>query len=594
MLLPCLPLLLAYAAGQDTPPPTPAEVATKEAVQRVIQLRDEFKKSGDPVLVAWATTQLADLVCSVDRSVGTGLFREALARFRDLPENAFDTAPTPLAVESATALWNLLIPQAKECAPRERWDDRQVDAKVRFEVGKANLWLSRALETADPKRVVQLARAALGVSRATRQGNAVEHRRRILALPPGVRGVAGGSGGLDLALYNQVLAKQARDWPELSDALFQEAMKRWTAGRAPLATGLAELGRYLFTAGSSITFPIPPNIQIGNVDLPTLPDFQSARLTGDVDLARAWIGEVVRMAQNYESTSADPEGSYALVYQMPHLAQQYALEHVGALENARRLLEVQVGEESSSIRARLRPAPPEAIGAVTPENAYLAVGAARSALRDRRTGAARAFLSGVSEGDVRRQVEDLIAFTEAAVSLPSTATARLLEKPLYPVAGAKRALLYLSVAPIAENREVAIEALRMAWEDLQTLPASERLCLLPALAAAALPRDPKVALLVLAEAVRAANDAGPLQSPNGAPPLRCSDGPHEAVAAKEGRLSFGLTVPRVSAFSIQAFLAQAKPLDPARLETVVAGLRNETQRASALIAIAALRIAALH
>jgi hypothetical protein len=78
-----LSLLLATAQlqAQDG---SPAAEDKKRDLEWVIGLAGRFQQLHDPVVAAYAISQLGGLVCANDREAGEGLFRESLVRLRTL------------------------------------------------------------------------------------------------------------------------------------------------------------------------------------------------------------------------------------------------------------------------------------------------------------------------------------------------------------------------------------------------------------------------------------------------------------------------------------------------------------------------------
>jgi hypothetical protein len=222
-----------------------------------------------------------------------------------------------------------------------------------------------------------------------------------------------------------------------------------------------------------------------------------------------------------------------------------------------------------------------------------------SHLRVGRFGAARGGLSSLGDTALRRQLESLIAFEETAQSLPQKDAERILDRPIYPDAGSKRALLYAALVPASATHDGALRALQMAVKETESLSTAERLCVLPAIASAALPIDADQAVDLLRQLVKAHNEAAgnspsenaDAQSGSSAKELnvRCGEtGLREYVDTKEGRQSFLLHVPSVSTYNLDAFLVQVKAAEISRLESALLGLHDETQMAKALLALAEL------
>jgi hypothetical protein len=597
--------LSSTAAGQQAANQQPVDAARPEAPQWLAGLNGRFGELRDPVVMVYARARLAALVCSRDKTAGTRQFRDAFDGLRKIPDDAFDKSTAVLPVDSFTALWNLVVPPAKVCNSDVSWNDDGLDQRKDAEWGKANIWLNAALGMVDrsPERAAQLAGAALSVSngRSRQEALATATRRRIqIALWPVVTGVGFGASRvvLDLSLLTRVLVKLRVASPDLSDRQFQLAAGSLMGSERPLATELGQLAPYLFPTGTTIKLAdslrkvIAERRLPGILELPEMPNIMTADLKGDRELAASYFADAARLVQNPQSTAADPDGAFALAWQMLPKARDLADVHAYDFETALRFLEPLPEADAARIRAELgasSPLPKAAFG--SPENDAVALGQARSYFEAGRYDAARSALSEVADAPARARVEAILEFAEEAESLPAKSPEQTLEHEIYPDGGAKRSLLYAAIAQAAPNPTDAMKAVSLGLKDAGQLPPDQQVCILPALAGAALRFAPDQALVIFKQLVSADNAAEAAHNPPEAPDIRCrSTGPEEFVKSHETLLAFPLRPPRVTTFTAEALLQQTTPGDSSRFAPAVLGLRDETHLVNALLALAKLAL----
>ncbi|MGD0498666.1 MAG: hypothetical protein ABSC23_09555 [Bryobacteraceae bacterium] len=535
----------------------------------------------DPVVSLYGRARLAALVCQLDKAAGSKMFREAWTDLKSLSDDAFDASKTPLPVATFSAMWALVIPPAKACDRDVPWDDNRLlerrDAEGR---NKANLWLNKALNTADPHRVAQLAEAAI-------------------SLGWGGGGLGEGPGRWpDLNLLVDVLTKLAKVTPDLSDAIFQKVTDgppfRYTYG----AFQLELVARYLFPTTASARLEIIPFLPPEPRGWPVkLPIFTRAPLRASLDLLKRFLTSAVYAVEMPEAPMFDLAGRYTLAYQMLPKARLYAPEYAKAFEDFLPVLEAQTQSFAAANRALIGPIPEASPDAPAQREEFLAVAEELSEIRASQYVAARNHLSSLGDTPLRHQLEALIDFGEAAESLPGRDAERVLKQPIYPEPGARRALLYASIAAAARPQESAFEALAMAYQDIEPLPSAQRVCLLTGLAGIALPKSPDVALGFFKQAIEAENGAAALAAASTGSFLRSDaccerDGLVEALDTKEGRQAILLHAPGISTYTINGFVAEAKGLDLSQLESAVQRLRDPTRLAEALVAVAELRLQA--
>ena len=559
----------------------------------------------------YAKARLAALVCSQDKAAGTKQFREAFDELRNLPDNAFDKSPVVLPVDSFTALWDLVAPLAKNCNSDVSWYDASLDSRKRDEWQKANIWSSEALGMVNrnPDRAAQLARAALSVS-------AGRHRQRFLVEaargheksvpPPGTTSVIFGAPDMDLSSLVKVLVQLRVASPDLSDGLFQLATSAVMTSDPPSPMEFGRLAAYLFPTETSVQFYdsfLAVLSERGircDCELPAMPNFMAAELKGDRELATAFLASAVRLLQNYQSALADPDGAFALAWQLLPKARELAVEYAGELEGTLLVVEPLAEADAAKIRAKLGAVPnPRKVDYGTPEGDVAALGQACSDFKAGNYRAASGGLSGVADASARAQVEALIQFAVQAISLPTNNAEQILDREIYPVGGAKRSLLYAAIAPATSNGTGALKAVTLGLKDAEPLPAGQRVCLLPALATAALPAAPDQAVAILKQLVATDNAVagksgsggteGSASSAN-APDIRCrATGPVEMVNVHGSTLAFPLRAPGVDVFTISAFLEQARAVEFSQLESAVLELKDETHLVNGLLALAKLR-----
>jgi len=589
---PVISLLLIYNSALAQPPAVP------ENLRWTVELHDRFREMHDPVVVTFSLARLGALVCARDKPVGSRLVVEAFHDLKNLPGDAFDQSLTPLPVSNFTALSKLVLRSAQLCevgSEAVNLDDAATRSRLGSEWSRANVWLNKALELKDPNRAIQLADAAFYVSYhgSILRAKALQYGREYDAPPPSPGkpyyvNLVIAPEMLDLSLFGRVLAKVKETAPDLTDGLFQKTLDGMLSASPPTGAELGELARYLFPAASSIQLPVDPRwIVLPPGGLP-MANFMRADLKANLDLAVGFLDKAAQVVQNYQTISADALDAYALAYQMLPKARQYALQDVGPFDTALLGLESKLGANAAKIRGDLGVAPAaDPYGA--PQSEFVSAAEALSQIRAGRFDAARAGLTRFGDTAVRGQLEGLIAFEEAAQSLPHDNAERVLDRPIFPDAGAKRALLYAAIVPAAGTHDGAVRALRMAIEETGPLPLAQRLCLLPALASAALPIDVDEALDLLHQIVKDDNEAAGMQGE--VPNMRCGEsGLQELTSTGEARQAFLLQTPRVHTYSLDAVLAQAKNMELSKLESAIAELQDETLLVNALLALAELRL----
>jgi hypothetical protein len=523
----------------------------------------------------YGKARLAALVCAHDKAAGSKLFQEAWSDLKRLPDDAFDIALTPLPVSTFSAMWRLVMPAARSCDPNSSWNDEHLDDRRLREYGKTNLWLNKAHDMADPHRTAQLADAAISVGSV---GGEYFAKRR---LPNPI-------------LFVDVLVKLASTAPDLSDPVFKKAISVPPFNVAQGPYDLELFARYLFPGAPSVRLHANPR-SVNPADPPMIPNFTRSPLRGNLDLLAALLDSTVSAAPIPDAPYYDLAGAYTLAYQMLPKARLYAPDYAWKLQGALSSLETQPDSYAAANRASIGPVPEGAPAGPAQRDQFLSTARALSDTRAGRFQTARRTLAELGKTDLGHQVEELIDFAEIADSLKTANPARLLEKPVYPNPGAKRALLYASAAAAAHTREVKLKALDLALQDVSSLPSAQRACLFTALAGVSLPEAPDVALAFFERSIEDVNGS-PAEdreqhSEGGHPSIRCGpEGMVEIVNATEPPQSILLSVPGVSIYTTTAFISHAKDVDFPRLEAAVQQLRDPTRLAQALAALAELRL----
>ena len=604
--------LSAVAQQPSVARPAAPEVRTEE-LRWLGALEERFANVQDPVLMVDAKSKLASLVCSLDKGIATKQFRETFIVLRSLPDDAFDRSPVVLAADSFGSLWNAVTTAAKNCNPEAPWYDERLERRAEAEWQKANLWVSEAGKMANrnPERAAQLARGALLVSGNRSEQDALVRLLVVDGLENARLGhTAVGLSGvhyLDLFSFAKMLVKLRVSAPDLADGLFQSALGRLMGPNRPRPAELGALAAYLFPTEQSVETTdylrsalAALGARLESPDRPAMPNYLAAKWDGDLGVSREFIEHAIRALQDFQSVQQDPDGAFAFAWQMLPKTRELAPEHTSELETALSAVEQLVGPAAVQIRAKFGPVPnlrrPEYGSAdadvAAVEEARLSYGAANY-------GSAINRLSGVSASQ-RAQLETVIEFSEAASALRAANAEETLEWALHHASGAKRSLLYAAIARSSSNAGLAHKAVTLGLEDAAPLPADQQVCILPALASAALAHVPEEALGILRLTVAADNaaaaalaKAGTAMPDSFAAGIRCRvTGPVELVNVHGHKLAFPLRPPSLDAFALEAFLERAQAVGFDKLESAVLELRDESQLVNALLALAKLRVRA--
>jgi hypothetical protein len=577
-------VFVSFAGAQEK------EKNSRDGLEWAVALRGRFAEMHNPVIVSYGLGRLASLVCAKDRTAGAGLFREALTRMNTLPDRAFiDTGPV-LPISSFSGLWKFIMPEAVRCDPALSTflNTDRIQARISGERRKANYNLSTARSIVDlqPDRAAQLADAAMAAS------------------DPSV---------LDIVTLSKFLSELRDRAPDLADDLFPKALDFVTSTAEPRLDQLQEIGKYLFVAPQllerldadkkelQVVFPVGGS---------TIANFMATRQSANSDDVESYIGSAVQLLTAKGNPNYDPIIAYAIAYQLLPKTRDSMPETADQLEKALLQLESQAGASAAEIQSGLgRPQLPE--DSIGP----LLIGSDRLINRALRLAAANSFqdardtLLQAGDADIAWQVRALIDFAEAAhaIGRKDIAKATYLANSLQP--GVKRSLLYAEMISVAGHDD-AIEKLKLAMKDVEMLPAEQRMYVLSSLAAAMLHADVDWTLTIVKQLVSSSNDAlmrprrgrfdpkmvraafsrGVERTTDSSLIVFGSRGLYEVVVGALQRHQFRLQVPGVIRFTLPAVLGDAGDVDAKQLEAAVLGLRDENRLASALNALAGLRL----
>src|SRR5437660_8959911 len=77
-----------------------------------------MQQMANPVVRTYGTSSLARVVCPVDQSAASSLYRDAIAGLFNVSSGAFgERGTTVLPVASYSGLWKSVIPAALKCDP---------------------------------------------------------------------------------------------------------------------------------------------------------------------------------------------------------------------------------------------------------------------------------------------------------------------------------------------------------------------------------------------------------------------------------------------------------------------------------------------
>jgi hypothetical protein len=562
------------ANAQDAPDEHLAAIAEwNDAISWTSALREPMRRMTNHVVSTYGIASLAAVVCPVDQSLASEMFREAVAGLNTLPGDPFHDSRKTLPVATFSGLWKVVMGPGVKCDPNLPQPSDAARAKRDSERREASSYLAQAKVTDNPDRAAQLAQAALE---------------------------AGDPYELDITAITSFLIDFRVKAPDLADDLFQRAIGFTLEAQIPNIDALADLGNYLFLAPQFVGKSEPiQNRTTYTVNGSTFSNWQCERDDAYPDLEAAYIGAVAGLlANNTTAVTTDPVASYALAYQLLPKARDLQLADADSLDKFVVQMQTENSAAAAGVEAKLGGEP-----AATSTQSKFArlMTQIRTAIAAGRFADAREILMQVDGVTVRSLVGSVIDFSEAAYAIRGKDSDRALALAGNLSGGVKRALLYAGVVATSTNRLTSIFALHLGLRDADLLSYEQRMAMLPALgtASSAVDRDETQAVLSLLIASLNDADNNPRKIKfdprysfafDGPRALSGSGGFQEVIQGLQGRQSFPLKVTGVNAFSLEGFIAQAKNVDFMRLEASVETLRSELQLTKGYLALARLRL----
>jgi hypothetical protein len=554
-------------------------------------LAGRFQQLHDPVVAAYAISQLGGLACPHDREAGSRLFRDSLARLRNLTPSSFTSARRRLPIPSFTSMWNYLTPKAAKCAPElsDLFDPERAKAKMQEEKQRANDDVRAAYSALDidsnPDRAAQLVETALSVSDPS-----------LLDIPT-------------VTLFLSHLRDKA---PDISDDLFPQVLDFIASTREPSPGLLLELGKYLFTAQRYVEGQdVMQQSDIRQVGATSIANFMANRKSSSSDDIHDYIDAALKVLTATNDPYYDPVAAYAVGYQMLSKVDDFAPEDAEKLRSVVPQIEQQAGSSAGQVQNAVAGA--ERADPAGGEGARLQNHIVRQVfgmISIKHFPEARDLVQKIDDTSIGSQVRTLIDFGETAAALDrkDTQWAFTLSNPIR--GGMKRALLYAGMTASAHDPEEALSYLGLGIHDTELLPAEQRMVATTALMNAILGRDLENGISALSLFVRAANDAYTSPRHGRFEPdvvrkiysksataftdsalilanRRCLC---EVVDTSRGRHTFALKVPGVETATLTGAIASLPLVDFLRLEGILAGIRDENLMSSQLNILAALRL----
>ncbi|HLK65549.1 MAG TPA: hypothetical protein VKU19_19060 [Bryobacteraceae bacterium] len=567
--------------------PAWAAQTDQSALDWAVAQRARYEKFKEPVITVYATARLAEIVCPIDRGAGGALYRDALQGLSLLTPKRFTDPLHVLPIASFTALWKSATGNAYKCDPslEESFDTERARAKMQTERQAANNTIRLAFDRIKdyPDRAGQLAEAA------------------ITATDP---------DHLDISLLTRFLSQLRERAPDVSDDVFPEALNLIVSAEQPNPALLMELGKYLFV--SRRYYPSPDeeqNVDSFKVNNSTIVNFQDLRSSTIPDEVRDYIEGALKVLTTTNTAEFDPLAAYAIGYQLLPKAADISPDSSDRLREAVTQLQSLVGSGASQVQSQLSQSSIDPNSEDQPAKRAHVIAAVFNAAATGRFAEARELARGNDDLVSRNQIASLIDFAEAGASVSHKNIGWALSLANSLVPGIKRSLLYAGIEAASPDRDAAIGPFQLAIRDIERLPAEQRMFTLSANAGAIFPAGSDNAFTALSLLVAASNDAYTdphrgyfdpkiLRRPSKKAELG-SDSPLilfnrrglcEVVDTGQNRYTFPLKVPGATALNLPAVLPMAKGIDPARLEAVILDLRDETQMAIALNALAAMRL----
>jgi hypothetical protein len=404
--------------------------------------------------------------------------------------------------------------------------------------------------------------------------------------------------------------------PELADDVFAKALEVALTERAPRIKFLGELGAFVFSA-SAANVPTPAvqrpasaqraaqvAVQQALQSTPerttviagvTIRDITALHPNTDPFNVDAYIGAVLEALKAPDNPYYDAPTAYAIVYQLLATARAMELDTAPSLEQALSKIQVSASvarQVQEFVKGGFAPVPDS-----TSRKDRL-IDQVISAIHLKHFDVARNLLVDLDDRDLRAQLGVLIVFGQAKDALEAKDFEGAFQFANMLRPSVKRVLVYdgfMAGAP----PEQALQAVSLAVKDADLLSAAYRAEVLSAAATALMRSDPDRALSVINEVVKSLNNASSRTS--NFDPKRFGSTDMAQILVRPTRLDevvasdrqwhiFALQLPGVSPFTLPAVLRATASTDPARLEAALLEIRDETRLASALNALAELRL----
>jgi hypothetical protein len=563
-------LLSASCLAQD-PPPVGWSAGKAEQLLRY----------SNPVVSTYSLARLGSLVCPHDKGAGSALFLQSLRRMEDIKTEIFFDPKTPLLpVASFTKLWAAVSANAVRCDPAlkpqtELTNRDSVRARLANERAAAtNNVMAVSAKADDPARQAQMVYLLLE---------------------------AGDPAFID---YNQIgnfVAVMRDRSAELGDEMFRYVLETIVSAPERNTDRMNVLAKYLF-----ISRELRPKTPDKANAAAITPDgryiFEMLRLSTNTDLVEEYAASLLRMVEG--SLNPAPND----LRQNAQFSAATAIQIIQSVLPHARFLELTLADDLNAAIPKLQAAmkgqnlnaPPQSGAendAYRESSLYFRTRAVLNQIGKGEFEAARQALNGLGDGTTMRQISSLIAFAEAleAIKQGDLTTAVRLAAQVQPP-GVARSLLYNGILA----RGARQEWIGIAMSEVTPLLDEYRSALASSIAIAVLELDPNQSTSLLKLAIEAQNSARldprtwrfdprrlrcPARCPAGVPGEGTQFDIPSILGSKNG-FNFPLNVPGTGPFTLTEALRRAKSVDLSSLEAIVADLRDEAQRAEALLALA--------
>jgi hypothetical protein len=565
--------------------------SVNDAVEWAVSLRGRMAQMSNPVVRVYGTAGLAHIVCPVDPSAASSLYRDAIASLFNLPENAFGERGTMvLPVASFSGLWKYVIPAALKCDPGlvAVAENQRARERMAAERAGANATLRRATELISPNMPLD-------------KQNMLDRAAQIEAGDPDT---------LDFSLLSLLLSLLNSRAPDLADDLFARSVAFVMSDPAPSPDGLQTLAKFLFTTSDQVkTADEDQRGRSYTISGVTVENLTATRASANPDNIETLLEATLKLLDTPNAFNRNLVVAYALAYQLLPRARDLMPDRAPDLEKAIAQLEVENATAAGQVQAKLGGVenPDQESGDPAKRISWL-ISQILRALSGGQIDRAYQLLPSVNDVAIRGQLKALISFADASRAIENRdEQAVSMANQLRP--GIKRSLLYISYIARAPRLDLALQVVPLAAKDISQLPAEQRVRLLAALAAALLRTDVDSSLAVLNQLVDAYNDvrvnprrgrfdpasARRTYTPNSTAGdssliMAGNRGFYEAVQTERGRHNFTLRAPGADIFTMADFLAAATAVDPDRLSAVFPGLHDENTQAAAWVRLAQVRL----